>query len=157
MSVGVARMGPPLRMPDGFTTRIAAMVPVGDRILAVWNQRPKVRNPGGLRYQWLGGRRGSDTEELTRIPDVNAIDGVPHGEGALLAWTEEDGPGGGYVMKAELPDGAPKQVPFPDPGVDGVRIVPSYGGKGPWLSVTTLDGALRVCTLEGEMLATLGD
>lgn len=156
MQVGIQGVGEPRRMPDGFPNRMCTAVPVGDRILTVWNTIPRIRDPGGLRMKWLGGRRKEDTEELTRIPDVNAIDGVPYNDGALVAWTEDEGPEGGHVMYAHLPEHLPKEVPFPDTGVDGLRIVPPHNGEGPWLSVTTLDGALRVCTLNGGILAELG-
>lgn len=155
-AVGPDGAGPPRRMPEGFPTRIATAVPVGDRVLAVWNTLPRLRDPGGLRVQWLGGRRAEDTDVLTRVPDVHALDGVPHGDGALLAWTEDEGPEATHVMVAHLPDGRPDEVPFPEEPADGIRIVPAYAGSGPWLAVTTLTGRLHVLDLGGRILATFG-
>ncbi len=157
MTVGFNTMGAPRRTPEGFPARICSAVPVGDRILAVWNSLPRIKDPGGLRMKWIGGRHEEDTLTLSRVPDVNAIDAQPLGDTAVVAWTEDDGPDGSHVMAAVLPDGVATEIPFPDEPPDDVRVVPVAEGQEARVAVTTLTGKLFVLGLDGTVHATFGD
>jgi uncharacterized protein YjbI with pentapeptide repeats len=158
MTVSEHRLGAPVTSPEGFPSRVCTAVPLGDRVLAVWNTPKERRDPGGLRMLWLGGRANPGVEALTSVPEVNAIDGMPQGERALIAWTEDDGPSGGRVFIARLPGEEVTQVPFPDEPVDGIRIVLAAGGDGePALAVSTLTGAVIVTSLDGRILGRFED
>jgi uncharacterized protein YjbI with pentapeptide repeats len=158
MTVGARGLGAPLSAPDGFPNRVCVAVPTTDKLLTVWNTQRVRRDPGGLRMQWLGGRAAGELDVLTTRPEVNAIDGVPYEDGALLAWTEDDGPSGGRIFVAYLPDGRVEQIDFPDEPVDGIRILEGPGGVGePMLAMGTLTGALIVSDLKGAVLAKFED
>ena len=149
-------LGRPVTTPDGWPTRDSVGVPVGDTILAVWNAKPALRDPGGLRVQWLGTRHPSGVEELTEQPLVQHLDGMAVDGAVRLVWVESEGPIGGEVKTALVPGEASRGVPVGITAIDECRIIGGANGN-PCIAVSSLSGRLVVCGLDGEVLATFGD
>jgi uncharacterized protein YjbI with pentapeptide repeats len=158
MHVTARGIGAPVRAPDGFPYRGSVAVPVGARVLIAWGAPSKPREPGGVRVQWLGGRTMEEEEVLTRIPEVGGLDVMPvplAGQpGALVVWTEDEGPETGTLGYAHLPAPEVRRIEASEP-LDGARVVPCHG-EGPWLAATTLSGAVVVWDLEGVERARFG-
>lgn len=149
--------GRPLRTPDGFPSRVCAAVPLGDKVMAVWPVAPlPPREPGGLRWQWLGDRSAREPEDVTKQSSITSIDGVVHEGGVLLAWTEDRGFGEGNAYIRLLPDGDVKTVHFAKEPVESVVIVLGTDGK-PRLAATTFAGRLLVSSLKGKIEAIFSD
>jgi hypothetical protein len=156
MAVHHDGLGPPRRTPEAFPARVCTAAPLGDRIVAIWAEAERGRNPGGLRWMDLGAR-GGEVEELTEVAAVNAVDAVPDGDAVLVAWTEEEGEEGGRAWSARLPGGKPVAVPLPSDALDQVRIVRDGVDGAALIAVTLLSGGLRVHRLDGTQVAYFQD
>lgn len=144
----------PMSTPEVFPTRISVLVPHQGRAVAVWRQSPEGRDPGGLRFAWLGGRGVPEIETLTRSPAVLSLDGWSDGESVWLAWTEGGALGEDAVLWFSKDGGTPERIPTDVEAPEEVRFLDAT--EGATLAVVTEDSRLVVLTLTGEVLADLG-
>jgi len=156
----------PVAVPDGFPSRPCDAVPVqtgrqervplsarASEVLLVWVQPAKLRDPGGVRAQ----RPGLD-EEPERVglsPDVLDLEAQPAGEGAWVAWIEQDGPDDRSAMICHVPGGRVQEVAAGSEPWLGVRLV-DVGGDEPLVVVRSLLGRAEVRDISGKRLAWFG-
>jgi uncharacterized protein YjbI with pentapeptide repeats len=109
------QLGAPLRAPDGFPAPVSATVPLDDKVAAVWLSPKQGKDPGGLRFQWLGERLPREPEVLTKQPAVRALAGMRHGDEAALAWIER-GVDADVLAVGVLPGGIRDRFVLPGEG-----------------------------------------
>ncbi len=149
--VSPAGIGSPLPIPEGFGGRLATATVIGDRILAVWNTMARLRDPGGLRSTWIGGG-DPVVDELTRFPDVNALDLIAHGDGAHMIWIEDEGPEGTHLMARHLPGGETQALDLGGEEPEEVSFARTLPGADPVVCATSLQGNLHVFDHEGRLV-----
>lgn len=157
MTVDHTGVGSPLMAPSTFGGRISGAVPVGDRVFAVWNTRAKVKDPGGLRCQWVGGRSNGDLITLTRFPEVDALDVLPHEDKAYILWTEDEGPDGLHVMVCTSENTTPKEISLKGETPDEIKLIPGREEEEPRVAVSTLSGKLLLFSPSGALLETFSN
>ncbi|MCB9682247.1 MAG: pentapeptide repeat-containing protein [Alphaproteobacteria bacterium] len=159
VAMAIQPQGPmaPHRMPDGFPATTSAAAPAGDRVVAVWNTLPQGKDPGGLRSVVLGDRHAREPRILSTDPRVSGLDAVPDGDVVRVAWTQDDGAGGGTCHVVTLPDGEPTTIPTSDGPFDDVRLVRHADDDSLRLVLGTADGRVIVCGLDGRGRVELTD
>lgn len=153
MPVGPRRAGAPLRTPDGFQTRGATAVALGDRVAVFWVAKRGPEAPGGLRFAWLARRGGPDVQVLGTAAGVTGVDALRVGDTIHVTWIEagEDGLSVPRVRRVVLPDGEVEELELDCGPIDEVVLLP-----GPALACTTLAGALIVFDSSGKRVGQLG-
>jgi uncharacterized protein YjbI with pentapeptide repeats len=149
--VPIGRLGPeaPRRTPAGFPGTVAAALPLGDDLLAVWAVDKQGRTPGGVRWSRIGKRHAPTEEVLDTRTRVIAL-AVPPVAGPLDAeaqvhafWLVADEKAGRIsLLRAMLPDGEPESLATSDDAMElagGVDCLAVVGGAG-GLAVLALDG-----------------
>lgn len=149
--------GPPRRTPDGFPARVSAAAPAGDRLLAVWATAAAVRDPGGLRFQWLESRAGREIEVLSENPDVHGLDAVTRGGTTWVTWSDGVGEVGARVWVAKGDPFEVDEVRLEGTVADAVRFAATLDDGPPVLAVSCLTGDHWVVDLEGRVLARFAD
>lgn len=155
--VPVGKLGPeaPRRTPAGFPGTVAAALPVGDDLLAVWALDKQGRVPGGVRWSRIGKRHAPTEEMLDPRTRVIALC-VPPPAGPLdeearvpVYWLVADEKAAKItLLRTELPAEEPKitaSAALPD-------AMELSGGVG-CVAVVGAEGALMVLGLDGRVLA----
>ncbi len=155
--VPIGRMGPeaPRRTPPGFPGTVAAALPLGDDLLAVWALDKQGRTPGGVRWSRIGKRHAPTEEMLDPRTRVIAL-AVPPPEGPVDAdatvpafWLVADEKAGKIsLLRAELPGGEPTTVAT---SPDAMELAAGVG----CLAVVGAEGGLAVLALDGRLLARI--
>lgn len=157
MTLQADGLGIPLRAPDGFPSRVAAAVPVGERVIAVWNAERSGRDKGGLRWQWLGDRVAPDPVQLTTGVAAALLDAWPTSDGAWVAWLESAGTGGSRLKMSGVPDGSGPVFRIEGPAPELLRwLPPSEVGGTPLLLVGMATGSLVVLGTDGTERLRIG-
>lgn len=155
--VPLGRTGPeaPRRTPAGFPGTVAATLPVGDDLLAVWALDKQGRVPGGVRWSRIGRRHAPTEEVLDPRTRVIALS-VPPPSGPLdeeaslpVFWLVADEKAAKItLLRAELPAAEPAVTPVPTLP-DAMELSAGVG----CLAVVGAEGALMVLAPDGRVLA----
>ncbi|HMV66280.1 MAG TPA: pentapeptide repeat-containing protein [Myxococcota bacterium] len=157
MSLTPDGLGVPFRAPDGFPSRVAGAVPVGERLIAVWNAERSGRDKGGLRWRWLGDRVAPDPVPLATGVAAALLDVWPAEDGAHVAWLESAGPKGSRLRITRVPDGDGPVFRIEGPAPELVRwLPPSEAGSDPLLLVGMATGSLVVLGIDGTERLRIG-
>ena len=157
----------PTAVPDGFPSQpcdaIALSsgrqdrVPLAGRaseVLAVWAAPARLRDPGGVRAQFLG-PDGGEVERVGLVPDVLDIEARAAEGGAWVAWIEQDGPDERAVCAARVPGGTVRDVVGGQEPWVSLRLLDGADGA-PWVAVRSLLGRVEVRGLDGTLHAVFG-
>lgn len=157
MTLQADGLGSPLRAPDGFPSRVASAIPVGERVVAVWNAERSGRDKGGLRWQWLGDRVAPDPVQLTQGVAAALLDAWAIEGGAWVAWLESAGPAGSRLKMSRVPEGNGPVFRIDGPAPELLRwIPPAEVGGAPLLLVGMATGSLVVLTTDGTERLRIG-
>lgn len=146
--------GAPTRMASEFrSSRHSAAIPFERQTLLLWAQPAKGRRePGGLRYAWLGGRKTPEVHALTTGGTITAVDAMGTPEGIWVTWAGAPSllaPCAVYV--ACLPDHPTPVKLDVDVDANEVRFTEEPAGGGqPCIAIATLEEGLVVVTVGGD-------
>lgn len=155
MHLSESGIGSPLRAPDGFPSKVFAIAPVEERMVAVWNAEKAGRDKGGLRWRMLGERVAAEPEPLAVGVAATLLDALPDGECAWLAWCEPVDKKVCRVRMLRVPDGGGVAFRIEGPAPDELRWVETQ--KGPALLILLASGMLVMVSPDGKVLSQFGD
>ncbi len=154
----------PVGVPEGFPGPVCDAVPIdsgrqdrvpasarASEILVVWAAPAKLRDPGGVRAQRLG--IDEEPERVGLVPDVLDLEVTPVGDGAWVAWIEQDGPEERAVCAASIPGGQVQDVASGTEPWTTVKLLP---GAEPRVMLRSLLGKVEVRDLKGTVLVAFG-
>ncbi|MBT3220842.1 MAG: pentapeptide repeat-containing protein [Proteobacteria bacterium] len=144
----------PLRTPEGFPGMAATVAPLEDRWMVVWLEKPRGSEKGGLRTAVLAERGAPETEVLTTVASVTALDALSIGSEVHLVWLEATNPLDVHLKYVCLPDLDPKEIAIKD-DIHEIRLVP--GTKGPYIAITTLELELSIVDLKGKQVGRISN